>query len=561
LQLRAQAELERRKRGIGNKNPLAEYRFEPLRYIIEKLGWHPWAGDAEHPGQVEVLQAYELALRQLHERYEYEQGNVTVDQLQYWKPGQIIKNRIRVEAGHTVGKTKLSSGIFSHFFDTCDPAIIYSFAPTSEQINDLLWKEIRTDRRAHNLPGRVMEIPELKFKPNHFAKGRATSDSGGKGTERVQGQHGKYLMFVIDEAEGVADFVYDAVESMASGGIALMLMLANPRTRTSKFYKQRVRSDTVNFRISCVYHPNVLADKEIVPGAVRRDYVNKMVEEHCEIVDEHDPDGHTFTLPWQPGVIYQPDAEFLFRVLGIAPANLSDKTFFPVGRYESAKLRKPTAATGQTIYMGVDVARYGNDMGTLYVRFGYLCWRAKQFSKQDTTVYKEAIKAEALRVKRQYEITEGIYLNLISGLHVRIDGGGGFGGGVVDQLRMDMELRETFADFQVMEVQFNAVPTKPDAYDNLITEMYAESAESIKGLALQSVPDELEEDLCERSFEWVNRKGVSVRRLTDKEIFRDRFGRSPDDGDGFCLCVAPDYLFSVPIVPFVQGKAQGWNPR
>ena len=135
LQLRAQAELERRKRGIGNKNPLAEYRFEPLRYIIEKLGWHPWAGDAEHPGQVEVLQAYELALRQLHERYEYEQGNVTVDQLQYWKPGQIIKNRIRVEAGHTVGKTKLSSGIFSHFFDTCDPAIIYSFAPTSEQIN------------------------------------------------------------------------------------------------------------------------------------------------------------------------------------------------------------------------------------------------------------------------------------------------------------------------------------------------------------------------------------------------------------------------------------------
>jgi len=398
-----------------------------------------------------------------------------------------------------------------------------------------------------------MEIPELKFKPNHFAKGRATSDSGGKGTERVQGQHGKYLLFVIDEAEGVADFVYDAVESMASGGIALVLMLANPRTRTSKFYKQRVRSDTVNFRISCVYHPNVLADKEIVPGAVRRDYVNKMVEEHCEIVDEHDPDGHTFMLPWQPGVIYQPDAEFLFRVLGIAPANLSDKTFFPVGRYESAKLRKAIDTTGQTIYMGVDVARYGNDMGTLYVRLGDLCWRAKQFSKQDTTVYKEAIKAEALHLKRSHPTAKG--------LHVRIDGGGGFGGGVVDQLRMDMELRETFADFQVVEVQFNAVTTKPDAYDNLITEMYAESAESIKGLALQRVPDELEEDLCERPFEWVNRKGVSVRRLTDKEIFRDRFGRSPDDGDGFCLCVAPDYLFSIPIVPFVQGKAQGWNPR
>lgn len=537
----AQERLNKLNRESKAENEFEAYRFDPIRYITDKLGWHAWAGDGEHPGQIEILQAYELALRQLHERYEYEQGNVTAEQLRYWQPGQVIKNRIRIEAGHTIGKSKAASGIFSHFFDTCSPAIIYSFAPSYEQINDLLWKEIRTDRRNGNLPGRVLEVPELKLSGNHFAKGRATSDSHGKGTERTQGQHGKYLMFIIDEAEGVADFVYDAIESMASGGIVIVLMLANPRTRTSRFYKQRTRADVVNFRISCIYHPNVLADKEVVPNAVRRDYVESMIAAHCEIVDRHDADTHTFDVPWRAGVIYRPDAEFMFRVLGIAPSNLSEKTFISTGRVESAKLRKPEIDPSAPIRMGVDVARFGTDMGTLYIRHGQRCWRAKQFSKQDTTIYKESIKAEALALKRMYP--------KITSLHVRVDGGGGFGGGVIDQLRRDMELREAFADFKVFEVHNNGAPHNPKAYDNLVTEMYAESNETLKGVSLINIPSALEEDLTEREFEWVNRKGVNVRRLVDKEEFRKKHdGRSPDDGDGLCLCVAPDHLFQNKVI-------------
>lgn len=296
LALRAQAELERRRRTNGG-NRFAQYQFDPIRYITDKLGWHPWAGSDAKPGQVEVLEAYKLALLQLHERHDYEHGQKTADELEYWRPGQTIKSRIRIEAGHSIGKTKLAAGIFSHYFDCFAPSIVYTFAPTAPQINDLLWKEIRTDRRENGLPGRVLEIPELKYKANHFAKGRATSDSHGRGTERVQGQHGKYLLFILDEAEGVADFVYKAVESMASGGIAIVLMLANPRTRTSLFYRQRTRDDVQNFRISCLHHPNVLANREIIPGAVRRDYVTGMLKENAEIVHEHNDDDHTFELP------------------------------------------------------------------------------------------------------------------------------------------------------------------------------------------------------------------------------------------------------------------------
>ena len=54
---------------------------------------------------------------------------------------------------------------------------VYSFAPTWEQIHDLLWKEIGADREGKGLPGRVLDTCEIKLRKNHFAKGRATNNA------------------------------------------------------------------------------------------------------------------------------------------------------------------------------------------------------------------------------------------------------------------------------------------------------------------------------------------------------------------------------------------------
>lgn len=534
LPLRAKAELERRRRGVDKTDPLAEYRYEPERYIVEKLGWRPWRGDAEQAGQVEVVEAYMLALRQQHERAAFESGDVAEEDLQFWRPGQVIKNRLRIEAGHTVGKTKLASGLVNHFFDCFVPSIIYTFAPSWEQIHDLLWKEIKTDRLGKSLPGRVLDI-ELDRGPDHFAKGRATSNAGGQGTERVQGQHGKYLMFVLDEAEGIADYVWNAVDSMTSGGISVVLMLANPRTRISKFHKAREFSNVRNFRISCLWHPNVLQGREVVPGAVRREYVEEMIEKHCEAVTAHSADDHTFEVPWRPGVIFRPNAEFMFRVLGAAPANIADNTLIPIGRYETACRREPTAEYPAAARMGVDVARYGKDMGTLYIRHNGRVWRAAQFAQQDTFTYYHTIKEKALQLAEEGVIS----------LHVRVDGGGGFGGGVIDQLIRDLDLTRSFPEFAVIEVHFNAIAYEGDAYADLATEMYGTAGDALHRIAVLNPPDELEADLCERTYTWATRQGIAVKRLESKEDFKKRVSRSPDDGDGFVLAVAPDYVFAV----------------
>lgn len=533
--LRLYALKKRRERAVDGPrpSPFDAYRFEPERYIREKLGWTPWRGTPEQPGQADVLDAYTLALRQQHERRAYEHGEIAEADLVWWRPGQPIRNRIRVEAGHTVGKTTLAAGLVSHFFDCFLPGVGYCFAPSDDQINDLLFKEIRKQRRDKGLPGRVLEIPEIKHRGDHFVKGRATSNAGGRGTERVQGQHEQHLIFVLDEAEGIDDYVFDALESMTSGGIVIVLMLANPRTRISRFHKAASDDRVRSFRISCLWHPNVLESREVVPGAVRRDYVDGMIDAHCEVVDEHDDDAHTFEVPWRPGVILQPDAEMLFRVLGIAPKNLADNTLIPVGRYEAATRRTPESQNPHAVRIGVDSARFGKDAGTVYVRHDGAVWREAKLPQLRTGDYVRAIKDAALRLAGDGGRS----------LHVRVDGGGGFGAGIIDALLVDLELAEAYAEVVIVEVHFNGTPADHEAYADLATEMYAHAAEALGGLALLDPPAELEADLCERTYRWANWKGHDVKELASKDLFRKAHRRSPDDGDGLALAVAPDWIF------------------
>lgn len=511
-----------------------QYRFDPLGYIVEKLGWDPWEGEADQPGQLQVIDAYTLAIRQQLERRDFEAGERSEDQLRHWQPGQTIQNWLRIEAGFTVGKTKLASGLLNHFFDCYLPSIIYTFAPSWEQIHDLLWKEIKADRAGKGLPGRILDLA-LDRGANHFAKGRATDNTHGTGAERVQGQHGEYLMFVLDEAEGIPDFVWDAVEAMTSGGICIVLILANPRTRISRFHKVASEPQVRNFRISSLWHPNVLAGREVVPGAVQRHYVDGMIDKHCEIVERPDPDTHTFDVPWRPGLIFKPDAEFLFSVLGMAPAHQVDNTLISTGRYQAAKDRERQSQTPLAARMGVDVARWGKDLGTLYVRHDGVLWREAQFAQQDTFAYAQAIKNTSLRLKEQGVVS----------IHVRVDGGGGFGGGVIDSLSHDLELARALGgiDFRLIEVHFNGVPYDQLAYADLATEMYADLAEALQLVRLDNPPDELERDLTERTYRWWNWRGYAVKRLEPKDQFKKRVGRSPDDGDGAALAAAADHVF------------------
>jgi hypothetical protein len=514
----------------SESNRFAKYRFDPIGYIDDVMNGKPWHGIEGHDGQAEIIQDYGIALKKQWERKQWE-----IDKefpLTCYEPDEKIQNWLRVESGHGLGKTRLSAWIVSHFFDCFSPSITYCYAPTFPQINDLLFKEIRVDRIGRDdLPGKVLKSPVITTDAgNHFVKGRATT---GAKTEAIQGQHVDFHLFILDEAEGLPSTLWQAIKAMTTGGIAIVIMLANPRTRTSEFYKCASLPYVRSYRLSCLWFPNVYYDKELVPNGTGREYVDDMIDTHCQVVPEHNPDMLTFEVHWRRGRIYLPSGEFLFRVMGVAPLATSIDTFSPVARFEDATHRD-TEGAGKQAYIGIDAARYGGDKGTIYCRHGDRVWLHDEIERQDGYEYYISV-LKLINALREKGVTE---------IYIRVDGGGGYGSTVIDNLSHNDDLYSALDEFIVSEVHFNGVPYENELFSDRATELYYHAGEALRVVGIIDYAPSLQDDLCYRRFRNVIKSGRDVKRLRSKEEFRAEYKRSPDHGDGFVLAVAPQYLFS-----------------
>ncbi|HLM66334.1 MAG TPA: hypothetical protein VK358_02350 [Longimicrobium sp.] len=551
---------------------LRAYAEFPERYIIEQLGWVPWKGDGpSKPGQVEILNAYRDAVMQQIEMLQLLRGEISEADLRYYRPGMVIRNWIRVESGHGVGKTKIEAGIHSHFLDCFFQSIVYSYANTLTQLSAQLWKEIKADRKGKpHLPGRILETNEIKFSdPKHFSIGRATNAGRGAGTAKFQGQHSPFACFILDEAEEIPQQIYDSIDAMSTGGVVIVLLVANPQTRTSPFHRLRERADVINFTMSSLDHPNVSTGLDLVREAIRRDRVESYIAKLCHVVDVLDEEMFDFTLPWAArlpsrespgetivwpaGTIFRPQAEFLWRIRGIPPPDSMDNTLISVGRFEAAKergraLRGPAAADRPVLpttpdervaQIGVDAARYGLDYGTIYVLQGARMWRADHIQGQNSDPYVRTLKSLILKMAELG----------VKRISLRVDGGGGYGSAVVDRIRADAELQSAFAKHQVVftlhEVKFDRNAKSPARWADSVTELYEAAGDVLRGIAIVSPPEHLERDLTARRYAWRSH-GISERQeLESKDDFKRREHRSPDDGDGFVLAAAPERLVIV----------------
>ena len=547
---------------------LRAYLETPRAFIVERLGWTPWKGEgANDPGQVEVLDAYRDALMQQIEMLQLGRGEITEAELRYYRPGMPIRNWIRVDSGHGVGKTKIEAGIHSHFLFTLPRSVVYSYANSLDQLRYQLWKEIRSDLEGKGFPGRILETCEIKVAADHFSAGRATNASSNRGTARFQGQHAPYTLFILDEAEEIPQQIYDSIDAMSTGGVVIVLLVANPQTRVSAFYRAKERPDVINFRMNSLKHPNVVLGQELIPDAIRRDKAEGYIARLCTVVDELDEELFDFQLPWDAvlpnkddpdsptfcpaGTIFRPSNEFLWRMLGIAPPDAVDNTLISLGRYEAAKARGraltgaaarpavvPAARDSEDAEarIGIDAARWGLDHGTIYVLQGSRMWLEKKIQGQDTGPYVRAARRVILAL-----IAAGV-----KRISVRVDGGGGYGGGTLDRIRADGELVEAYRKNQVRftsyEVVFNAVAKAPADYGDCITELYASTADVLRGIAVITPPEELERDLTARRYGWTPYGIREVKELEPKDQFKKREKRSPDDGDGFVLAAAPERL-------------------
>ena len=212
-------------------------------------------------------------------------------------------------------------------------------ANTAHQLSDVLWSEIgKWHRKLPEGMRRLLEIKsdkiELAGVPDSFAVART---SRREQPEALQGFHSENLLFVIDEASGVPDVVFEVGQGALSTEGAKVVMTGNPTRTTGYFYDafNKNRKRWWGKKVSC--HDADTVDKA---------FLEDMVAQYG--------DGSN---------------QYRVRVLGEFPAG-DDDALIARHLIETATTRPVEPSQTAPVVWGLDVARFGDDSTTLAKRRG-----------------------------------------------------------------------------------------------------------------------------------------------------------------------------------------------
>ncbi len=488
--------------------------------------------------------------------------------------------RVAVKAANGVGKTYLAADLTLWFLYSHPGSIVLTTAPTWRQVESLLWEELRKRVRQVNgaalqqggevlfdtrsdtkidakiearLPGRLLQTG-LKIAEGYFAMGLSTDEP-----VRFQGFHAENLLVVLDEACGIPEEIWDAVEGICVGKNNRVLAISNPLTPSGRFYSLFTASRWKTCTISALTHPNVMrhsARVPQIPGAVTREAVEDRIASWCEEVMAQDgaaekkdrkagkgaagteiADADTFR--WH-GKTYRPNGLFRARVLGEFP-EAGDDSLCSLAWIETAMLRGESDRKGNAAYakdengeskngisrdetgtatlcvIAVDVARFGSDETVWAVRRGSSVLRIMAAHGLDTMAVAGRTHALAIEVGAQIVAIDEV----------------GVGAGVVDRLR-----EAGLAG--ILGVQFGARPIgsrENELYLNLRAQTYWELRERLRTKAITLPRDEtLKAQLMGLRYDYTGHGQIQIESKAD---MRRRGMSSPDRADAVAMLFCP----------------------
>ncbi|MCH7606590.1 MAG: hypothetical protein IH962_05485 [Chloroflexi bacterium] len=311
----------------------------------------------------------------------------------------LVENRrVAVKSGNGLGKGFCAAVAVLWFLYYHEQAIVLSTAPTFRQVRHILWRQIRRlHRRARDELGGKMLDTRWELEEDRYAIGLSADTA-----DQFQGFHSPNMLIVVDEAEGVSDEIYEAIESVMTSAAPRLLLIGNPTTVTGAFrrafHQERQLYCTVT--ISAFDSPNVKEGQIVIPGLTTSEWV----EERKEIWGEENP-------------IYRA------RVLGEFPDQAED-TLIRLSDIEAAVLRELPSRNGDAALevetvLAVDVARFGSDRSVILRRRGQVVEEIQTYRKMDTM----QLAGWVVAAIREYEPSR-MYIDEI-----------GVGAGVVDRLR------------------------------------------------------------------------------------------------------------------------------
>lgn len=288
----------------------------------------------------------------------------------FWSKQEEIVASIRdnrytsVRACHDVGKTfTVSRGALWYLYAHTQ-SIVLSTAPTMRQVENLLWRELRAAHAKAKLPlgGEPLKT-RLDLAPDWYAIGASSADP-----DKLQGFHSAsgHILIIIDEAAGVPEPAFEAIEGMMTSENARMVMIGNPTSDTGSFRASHYSWEHVKrIHISAFDSPNFVNN-----GIKTIEDLLAVDLDKIEIVNEF-----LISPRWVREKIDSWGVDspmFQARVLGNFPSQ-SANTVIPLNALELAATdehREKIKAKGGPLRLGVDPARFGNDETVITPRYG-----------------------------------------------------------------------------------------------------------------------------------------------------------------------------------------------
>lgn len=414
-----------------------------------------------------------------------------------WKDHPVT-DRVAIATCHSAGKDFSTATVATWFLNAFTPSIVISTAPTKRQVQYVLWGEIHRLHREskQTLPGRL-NLMEWKINEKHYALGFTSEETD---PERFAGFHAPHILFIVDEASGVHESIYEAIEGNLASGDARLLAIGNPLQSSGQFYRafHEEKPQWKTIQLSYEQTPN------FGPKGVQARYfiLPQWVEQRRKAWGED-------SALWQ------------VRVLGQFPTEGTD-TLIPLVLVEQARLRDRDRQVIHEIEMGVDIARFGDDETCVVVRQGKAVNHIEAWSKRDLMATAHRIKKLIIdhRVRR-----------------VRIDVIG-MGGGPYDRLKEMQDAGELSATIEIIPINVAEKSTDDEKFKIQRDELWFGLAQRFRDGDVDELPDDpvLQSQLTSVKYDFNARGQLEVE---SKEQMKKRGLSSPDRADALVLAFAP----------------------
>lgn len=243
-------------------------------------------------------------------------------------------------------------------------------APTGRQVMNIMVPEVRRLlRNAKVLPGRQVAGDIRTNYEEWFLTGFKASDDN---TESWSGFHAVNTMFVVTEASGISETVYNAIEGNLQGNSRLLIVF-NPNVTTGYAAKAMKAERFHKFRLNSLNAENVVGKKMVIPGQVDYNWIKDKVAEWTTPIQTDDFNEGEGDFHWE-GRMYRPNDLFRVKVLGMFP-KVAEDVLIPYEWIEIANqhwqvMNETNSCPPSDERLGVDVAGMGRDVSVVLHRFG-----------------------------------------------------------------------------------------------------------------------------------------------------------------------------------------------